>query len=55
MNILTPWLRSYLPALDISDAQLAAIDRLTRSITNKLLHPQIAALRGLARSNDTEE
>ncbi|QMV19920.1 glutamyl-tRNA reductase [Granulicella sp. 5B5] len=46
-------IRQQLAAEPLSEAQLAAIDRLTKSITNKLLHPQIAALRSLPRSNDT--
>lgn len=41
-------IRQQLAAEPLSEAQLAAIDRLTRSITNKLLHPQIAALRNLS-------
>jgi glutamyl-tRNA reductase len=35
--------------------QLAGIDRLTRSLTAKLLHPQIAALREASIRNDPEE
>lgn len=36
----------------LSEAQAAAVDRLTKSLTGKLLHPQIAALRG--DSDDAE-
>jgi glutamyl-tRNA reductase len=35
--------------------QLASIDRATRSLTAKLLHPQIAALRSAALQQDTED
>jgi glutamyl-tRNA reductase len=35
--------------------QLAAIDRLTKSLTAKLLHPQIAAVRSASRDNDTPD
>jgi glutamyl-tRNA reductase len=38
----------------LSVEQLAGIDRLTKSLTAKLLHPQIAALRQTATSEDTE-
>jgi glutamyl-tRNA reductase len=43
LNRLTA--QQQLTAEPITPAQLAAIDRLTRSLTAKLLHPQIAALR----------
>ena len=43
-------IRQQLADQPLSEAQLAAIDRLTKSITAKLLHPQIAALRDLAKS-----
>ena len=35
--------------------QRAAVDRLTKSLTGKLLHPQIAALRDMAADLDSEE
>ena len=35
--------------------QLAGIDRLTKSLTAKLLHPQIAALRDASAPTDTED
>jgi glutamyl-tRNA reductase len=35
--------------------QLSAIDRLTKSLTGKLLHPQIAALREMAAERDSDE
>ena len=38
----------------LTPAQIAAVDRLTKSLTGKLLHPQIAALRGGA-AEDTDE
>jgi glutamyl-tRNA reductase len=38
----------------MTNAQFAAIDRLTKSLTAKLLHPQIAALRGSISTSDDE-
>jgi glutamyl-tRNA reductase len=35
--------------------QLAAVDRLTRSLTAKLLHPQIVAVRSAARDSDNPD
>jgi glutamyl-tRNA reductase len=38
----------------MTNEQFAAIDRLTKSLTAKLLHPQIAALRGSISTSDDE-
>jgi glutamyl-tRNA reductase len=48
-------IRQQLADQPLSEAQLAAIDRLTKSITAKLLHPQIAALRDLAKSENPRD
>ncbi len=48
-------IRHQLADQPLSEAQLAAIDRLTKSITAKLLHPQIAALRDLAKSETSQD
>jgi glutamyl-tRNA reductase len=39
----------------LSAEQLAAIDRLTKSLTAKLLHPQIAALRDAGSSTGSKD
>jgi glutamyl-tRNA reductase len=39
----------------LSAEQIAAIDRLTKSLTAKLLHPQIAALRDAGLQNDSKD
>jgi glutamyl-tRNA reductase len=39
----------------LSAEQLAAVDRLTKSLTGKLLHPQIAALRELAADTESDD
>jgi len=39
----------------LTTEQLAAVERLTKSLTSKLLHPQIAALRAAARQDSGEE
>jgi glutamyl-tRNA reductase len=39
----------------LTPEQLAAIDRLTKSLTGKLLHPQIAALREMAAERDSDD
>jgi glutamyl-tRNA reductase len=39
----------------LTPEQLAAVDRLTKSLTGKLLHPQIAALREMAAERDADE
>ena len=39
----------------LTPEQLAAVDRLTKSLTGKLLHPQIAALRDLASQRESED
>jgi glutamyl-tRNA reductase len=39
----------------LSAEQLAAIDRLTKSLTGKLLHPQIAALREMAAERESDD
>jgi glutamyl-tRNA reductase len=39
----------------LSADQLAAIDRLTKSLTGKLLHPQIAALREMAAERESND
>jgi glutamyl-tRNA reductase len=39
----------------LTPEQLAAVDRLTKSLTGKLLHPQIAALRELAAERESDE
>jgi len=39
----------------LSPEQLAAIDRLTKSLTAKLLHPQIAALRETGSSSESKD
>jgi len=39
----------------LSAEQLAAIDRLTKSLTGKLLHPQIAALRDMAAERESDD
>jgi glutamyl-tRNA reductase len=39
----------------LSAEQLAAVDRLTKSLTGKLLHPQIAALRELAAATESDD
>jgi glutamyl-tRNA reductase len=38
----------------LTDEQLAAVDRLTKSLTGKLLHPQIAALREQAEDAESD-
>ncbi len=38
----------------LTPEQLAAVDRLTKSLTGKLLHPQIAALREMAAERDSD-
>ena len=51
-------IRQQLADQPLNEVQLAAIDRLTKSITAKLLHSQIAALRSVAKSQaptDTED
>jgi len=44
-----------LSAQPLSAEQLAGIDRLTKSLTAKLLHPQIAALRDRKDIRDEDE
>jgi glutamyl-tRNA reductase len=39
----------------LSAEQMSAIDRLTKSLTGKLLHPQIAALRETAAERESDE
>jgi len=39
----------------LSAEQMAAIDRLTKSLTGKLLHRQIAALREMAAERDSDD
>ncbi len=39
----------------LTPEQLAAVDRLTKSLTGKLLHPQIAALRELAAERESDD
>jgi len=39
----------------LSAEQMAAIDRLTKSLTGKLLHPQIAALRDMAAEREADD
>jgi glutamyl-tRNA reductase len=39
----------------LDPAQLAAIDQLTKSLTARLLHPQIAALRRANKSSDSDK
>jgi len=39
----------------LTPEQLAAVDRLTRSLTGKLLHPQIAALRDMAAERESDD
>jgi len=39
----------------LSAEQLAAVDRLTKSLTGKLLHPQIAALREIAADSESDD
>ena len=39
----------------LTPEQLAAVDRLTKSLTGKLLHPQITALREMAVERDADE
>jgi glutamyl-tRNA reductase len=39
----------------LTPEQLAAVDRLTKSLTGKLLHPQIAALREMAAERESDE
>ena len=39
----------------LSAEQMAAIDRLTKSLTGKLLHPQIAALREMAAERESDD
>jgi glutamyl-tRNA reductase len=44
-----------LSAHPMSPDQMAAVDRLTKSLTGKLLHPQIAALREMAANPESDE
>jgi glutamyl-tRNA reductase len=44
-----------LSAQPLTAEQLAGIDRLTKSLTAKLLHPQIAALRSESKREDSED
>lgn len=44
-----------LSAQPLSADQLAAVDRLTKSLTSKLLHPQIAALRDAINDTKSED
>jgi len=44
--------RQQLAGVPLTEEQMAAVDRLTKSLTGKLLHPQIAALR--EQAEDTE-
>ena len=39
----------------LTPEQLAAVDRLTKSLTGKLLHPQIAALREMAAERESDQ
>ncbi|MGD0648509.1 MAG: glutamyl-tRNA reductase [Acidobacteriaceae bacterium] len=39
----------------LTPEQLAAVDRLTKSLTGKLLHPQIAALREVAAERESDD
>ncbi len=39
----------------LTEEQIAAVDRLTKSLTGKLLHPQIAALREEENDNELED
>jgi glutamyl-tRNA reductase len=39
----------------LTSEQMAVVDRLTRSLTGKLLHPQIAALREVAAERESDE
>jgi glutamyl-tRNA reductase len=39
----------------LTPEQLAAVDRLTKSLTGKLLHPQIAALREMAAERESDD
>ncbi len=39
----------------LTPEQLAAVERLTKSLTGKLLHPQIAALREMASERDADD
>jgi len=39
----------------LTPEQLAAVDRLTKSLTSKLLHPQIASLREMAAEREADE
>ena len=39
----------------LTPEQLAAVDRLTKSLTGKLLHPQIAALREMAADRESDD
>ena len=39
----------------LTPEQLAAVDRLTKSLTGKLLHPQIAALRDMAAERESDD
>jgi len=44
-----------LAAQPLTPEQLAAVDRLTKSLTGKLLHPQIAALRDMAAERESDD
>jgi glutamyl-tRNA reductase len=46
--------RQQLARQPLSDEQLAAVDRLTKSLTGKLLHSQITALREQAEDKETD-
>jgi glutamyl-tRNA reductase len=46
--------RQQLARQPLSDEQLAAVDRLTKSLTGKLLHSQITALREQAEDTETD-
>jgi glutamyl-tRNA reductase len=39
----------------LTPEQLAAVERLTKSLTGKLLHPQITALRETAADRESED
>jgi glutamyl-tRNA reductase len=44
--------KQQLAGVPLTEEQMAAVDRLTKSLIGKLLHPQIAALR--EQAEDTE-
>ena len=54
-RFLSPLVRTALDAaINLTLDQQAAVEALTRSLTNKLLHPQLTALRESTRKKDTE-